>query len=159
MASRLKVIREKKGGIDQVRLAGVIDEHTDLAAEIGTLPSPVNIVCREIVMIQAAGVKAWIEFFQAQSSAGVRLAFTECPPAVVEQLNYINHFTAGGRVISISVPFTCSNCGKELRGTIKTEDLKRVSYRLPPIKCVRCGGQARFESAPEVYFAFLIRRG
>ena len=36
------------------------------------------------------------------------------------------------------MPFTCEKCHKELRGVIRSEDLRKVSYQVPPIKCPKC---------------------
>jgi DNA-directed RNA polymerase subunit RPC12/RpoP len=153
------VTREQKAGLTSIKIAGTIDEHVDLHKEIGAMPARVNIVCREISQINSLGVKGWIEFFTKAANSKIQFTFSECPPPIVEQLNYITNFASGGQVISVSVPFTCESCHKELRGTVKTEDLKKVTYKLPPIKCPKCSSKAVFDDVPEEYFAFLIRQG
>jgi DNA-directed RNA polymerase subunit RPC12/RpoP len=155
----LTVTKEQKGDVMIIRLSGTIDEHVDLDKEIGTLPSRVEIVCREIFQINSLGVKAWIDFFTKAASNRVHFAFAECPPPIVEQLNYITNFGCGAPVVSVFVPFSCEKCHRELRGVIKSEDLKKVSFKLPPIKCPKCSSKAHFDDIPEEYFAFLIRQG
>jgi anti-anti-sigma regulatory factor len=154
----IQVTREQKDGLTSIRIAGSIDESVDLQAAVGAMPARVNINCRDISYLNSTGVKAWMEFFGRASGAGIQFSFSECPPAVVEQINYMNGFVCGGSVSSISVPFTCTQCGGEMRGTVKTEDLRHVAYQLPHVKCAKCGGQASFDETPEEYFAFLIRQ-
>jgi hypothetical protein len=154
----LTVTREQKNGVTQVKLTGVIDEHVDLHKEVGALPARVEVNCREISQINSLGVKAWIEYFSKAAGSKVQFAFVECPPPIVEQLNYITNFSCGGQVLSVSVPFTCEKCHKELRGVIKAEDLRKVAYKLPPIQCPKCKAKAHFDDVPEEYFAFLIRQ-
>jgi DNA-directed RNA polymerase subunit RPC12/RpoP len=153
------VTREQKNGVTSIKIAGTIDEHVDLQKEIGAMPARVNIICREISQINSLGVKAWIEFFTRAATAHIQFTFSDCPPPIVEQLNYITNFSCGGQVVSVSVPFSCESCHKELRGTVKSDDLKKVAYKLPPIKCPKCSAKAFFDDVPEEYFAFLIRQG
>jgi DNA-directed RNA polymerase subunit RPC12/RpoP/anti-anti-sigma regulatory factor len=155
----ITVTREQKNGVASIKIAGTIDEHVDLQKEIGPLPAQVNVICREISQINSLGVKAWIDFFSQAAHHQIEFTFSDCPPPIVEQLNYITNFSCGGHVVSVSVPFTCENCHKELRGTVKSEDLKKVFYKLPPIKCPKCSAKALFDDVPEEYFAFLIRQG
>ena len=152
------VTREQKNGLTSIKIAGTIDEHVDLHKEVGAMPPKVNIICRDISQINSLGVKAWIEFFTKAAGARVEFTFSECPPPIVEQLNYITNFACGATVVSVSVPFTCESCHKELRGVVRSEDLKKVAYKLPPIKCPKCAAKAHFDDVPEEYFAFLIRR-
>jgi hypothetical protein len=153
----ITVTREQKSGLTSIRISGTIDEQVDLQTEIGALPARVNIICRDVTGLNSSGVKSWIEFFGKAAAARIQFTFSECPPSIVEQLNYISNFGCGGKVISVSVPFTCSQCRNEARGTVKTEDLKSVAYQLPPVKCPQCGAPSSFEDSPEEYFGFLIR--
>ncbi len=154
----ITVTREHKNGVTSIKLSGSIDEHVDLPKEIGAMPAQVNILCREITQINSLGVKAWIDFFTRAAGAKIKFTYSECPPPIVEQLNYITNFSCGGQVLSVSVPFTCESCHKELRGVVRSEDLRKVAYKLPPIKCPKCGAKAVFDDVPEEYFAFLIRQ-
>jgi DNA-directed RNA polymerase subunit RPC12/RpoP len=155
----LTVAREEKGDVTHLRMAGTIDEHVDLEKSMGPLPKQCVVVCREISQINSLGVKSWVDFFGRASRDQVSFSFAECPPPIVEQLNYITNFACGGPVISVSVPFTCEKCHKELRGVVKSEDLRKVAFKIPPIKCPKCGAKAFFDDVPEEYFAFLIRQG
>lgn len=154
----ITVTREQKNGLTSIRISGIIDEQVDLQAKIGALPARVNIICRDIAALNSSGVRAWMVFFGRAAKARIHLTYSDCPPSIVEQLNSIKNFGCGGKVISVSIPFTCSQCRNEARGTVKTEDLKSVAYQLPPVKCPKCGAPASFEDTAERYFGFLIRQ-
>jgi anti-anti-sigma regulatory factor len=154
----LTLTREQKNGQTLIRLSGAIDENVDFNKTFGDLPQNVEIVCRDITYINSPGVRAWMIFFNRAASSGVQFTFSECPPPLVEQLNYISNFGCGGTVSSVSVPFACAPCRTEIRGTIKSLDLKQVAYRVPSVKCPKCGSSAKFEEVPEEYFGFLIRQ-
>jgi hypothetical protein len=113
--------------------------------------------CKEVPRINSVGVKAWIKYFQAATSAGTKLKFTDCSTAIVEQINLISNFTCGGEVESVYVPFACTNCKSELVGLFKVPDLKQFGQDIPELKCTKCGGKAVFDDIPEEYFGFLER--
>ncbi len=153
----LNVIKEQKGNILMVRLTGSIEESVDFEQLLGTLPAEAQINCKEVPRINSVGVKAWIRFFQATQAKGTKLKFVECSTAIVQQINLISNFTAGGVVESIFVPFSCLACKSELVGLFKSEDLKKLELKVPDLKCTKCGGNAAFDDIPEEYFAFLVR--
>jgi anti-anti-sigma regulatory factor/DNA-directed RNA polymerase subunit RPC12/RpoP len=153
----VNVIKEQKGSILVVRLAGSVEESVNFDQLIGPPPGELHVNVKEVPRINSVGVKAWIKYFQAAQSKGTKLKFVECSTAIVEQINLISNFTCGGQVESIYVPFSCSGCKSELVGLFKTEDLKKLQLKLPEIKCNKCGGKAVFDDIPEEYFGFLMR--
>jgi len=153
----VNVIKEQKGNVLLVRLAGSIEESVNFEQLIGAPPAELHVNCKEVPRINSVGVKAWIKYFQSVSAKGTKLRFQECSTAIVEQINLISNFTVGGVVESIFVPFSCMNCKSELVGLFKTEDLKKLQLKLPELKCSKCGGKAVFDDIPEEYFGFLMR--
>lgn len=153
----LNIVKEQKGNALLVRLSGSIEESANLDQLIGPPPSELHINCKEVPRINSVGVKGWIKYFQSASTKGTKLRFQECSTAIVEQINLISNFTAGGVVESIFVPFSCVTCKSELIGLFKTEDLKKMGFNLPDLKCTKCGGKAVFDDIPEEYFGFLSR--
>lgn len=141
-----------------VKISGSIEENVDFNALIGVpTVNKMDIACREILRINSVGVKAWIKYFQGVASKGVQLRFIECSTAIVEQVNLISNFTCGGKVESIFVPFCCTKCGTELLGLFRTDDLVKINFEIPDLKCSKCQGPARFDDIPEEYFGFLQR--
>ncbi len=153
----LNVIKEQKGSVLVVRLAGSIEESVNFDQLIGPPPAELHVVCKEVPRINSIGVKAWIRYFQSAQAKGTKISFIECSTAIVEQINLISNFTCGGQVVSIFVPFSCTGCKSELVGLFKTDDLKKMQLKLPDLKCSKCGGKAVFDDIPEEYFGFLVR--
>ncbi|HLE00444.1 MAG TPA: hypothetical protein VJB59_09300 [Bdellovibrionota bacterium] len=153
----INVVKEQKGNSLLVRLTGSIEESVNFEQIIG-LTSPELIVnCRDVPRINSVGVKAWIKYFQSLQAKNIKMHFIECSTAIVEQINLISNFIPEGCVESIYVPFSCGTCKSELVGLFKTEDLKKLEFKLPPLKCTKCSGQASFDDIPEEYFSFLMR--
>ena len=140
-----------------VRLAGSVEESVNFDQLIGPAPAEIHVVCKDVPRINSVGVKAWIRYFQAAQAKGTKIKLLECSTAIVEQINLISNFTAGGTVESIFVPFSCEKCKTELVGLFKTEDLKRMNMAIPDLKCTKCGSKAVFDDIPEEYLSFLTR--
>jgi anti-anti-sigma regulatory factor len=153
----LNVTKEKAGAGILVRLSGSIEESANFEQLIGPAAAELTVNCKDIPRINSVGVKAWIKYFQGVQSKGTKLKFVECSTAIVEQINLISNFTCGGTVESIYVPFACEKCRTELIGMFKTEDLKKMNFQLPALKCSKCGGQAVFDDIPEEYLGFLAK--
>jgi hypothetical protein len=153
----LNIVKEQKGNALVVRLSGSIEESVNFDQLIGPPPKELHVICKEVPRINSVGVKAWIKYFTTASAQGTKLSFSECSTAIVEQINLISNFTAGGPIESIYVPFSCTSCKTELVGLFKTVDIKKISLQLPELKCSKCGGKAVFDDIPEEYFGFLNR--
>lgn len=154
----LKVLKEDKDGVWVVRLSGSIDETIDFDQSIGTPPTELHVYCKEVARINSTGVKGWIKYFQAQMAKGLKLKFFDCSPSIVQQINLIVNFTAGGSVESISVPFSCEKCSAELIGVFSVADLKQMNMQIPDQTCTKCQGKALFDDIASEYFGFLMRK-
>jgi len=153
----LNVVKEQQDGALVVRLDGTIEETTNFDQLIGAPSDELHVYCRGVSRINSIGVKSWIKYFQTLASSGVSFKFFECSTAIVEQINLISNFTAGGSVESMYVPFACTNCKTELVGCFRCEDLRKLQFKIPELKCSKCGGKAVFDDIPEEYFGFLER--
>jgi anti-anti-sigma regulatory factor len=155
----LNVKREQQGNTLILHLSGEVNEAVDFAKTIGATAPDTVLNCKEVSRVNSVGVKGWVRYFQEQAKGGTKLRFVECSPAIVEQLNIIMNFSCGGKVESVYVPFVCTSptCKKNLVGLFKTEDLKRLNFNLPAVKCSKCGSEAIFDDLPEEYFRFASR--
>lgn len=153
----IKVSKEQKGDVLIIKFAGSIDETVHFDQAVGPVQGEVHVNTKEVVRINSVGVKSWIKYFQQLHAKGVKVHFVECSTSIVEQINLISNFTGGGEVDSIYVPFACSNCNAELIALFRTSDLDRNDFKLPELKCTKCGGKAVFDDIEEEYFAFLDR--
>lgn len=153
----LNVAKDQKGNVLTAHLSGSIEESVNFSTLIGAPPSELHVNCKGITRINSVGVKAWISYFQGVSSKGVKLKFVECSTAIVEQINLISNFTCGGEVVSVFVPFSCEACNAELVGLFFADAIKKLNYKLPDLKCTKCGNKAVFDDIPEEYFNFLMQ--
>jgi anti-anti-sigma regulatory factor len=153
----LNVSKEQTPNGLMIRLSGSIEESANFEKLIGAAPSELVVHSKDVPRINSVGVKAWIRYFQAAQQKGTKLRFIECSTAIVEQINLISNFTCGGTVESIYVPFACEKCRTELIGLFKTEDLRKLAFNLPDLKCSKCGGRTVFDDIPEEYLGFLMK--
>src|SRR5687767_6494785 len=72
-----------------IELQGSLEEQVNLEQQIGEIKGDLTINCRGITRMNSVGVKMWMRYFQTLKTRGQNFRFTECPPAVVEQLNLI----------------------------------------------------------------------
>lgn len=152
----LNVVKEQNGNTLVIRLSGSIEESVDFNKLIGPTATEIQVNCKGVSRINSVGVKAWIKYFKGLSDQGVKITFVECSTAIVEQINLISNFTCGGTVESIFVPFSCTQCHAELLGLYKVESLKKAGFKIPPLKCTKCGGEAEFDDIPDEYFNFAM---
>lgn len=152
------ITKETKGDVLVVTLSGSLEESIDFGQMIGPAPSKMEIHCKDVSRINSVGVKAWISYFQKCHSNGIQVKFLECSTAIVEQINLISNFIAGGIVESIFLPFACSNCELELSNLFNVEDLAKDGKAPPTMECPKCHNQAKFDDIPEEYLAFIYNR-
>ncbi len=154
----IQITKEQKGGVLHVKLLGAIDENTSFEQSIGGVPpSEIRLNCKEVSRINSTGVKMWIRYFLAAKQKGTLILFEECSPAIVEQFNLISNFACGGKIDSVVAPYCCESCKAEIRGTVQSAEMEKISRDPPPVPCPKCGKNAVFDDVPEEYFAFLAR--
>lgn len=153
----LNIIKEQKGNALVVRFSGSIGENVNFEQMIGPVSGELIINCREIPRINSVGVKSWIKYFSSLQAKGIKLTFTDCSTAIVEQINLISNFLCGGTVESIYVPFSCNSCKSELVGRFTIADIKKLQMNFPALKCTKCNGEAVFDDIPEEYLSFMNR--
>ncbi len=154
----IRVTKEQKGPVLSIKLIGSVEETENFAQLIGPVSTELEVSCKEIPRLNSIGVKAWIQYFQTCKTNGVKLRFIECSTAIVEQINLIFNFTCGGSVESLYVPFACTLCKGEFVGLFKTEMIQKLQFKIPEMKCPKCGHPSVFDDIAEEYFAFLQRK-
>jgi anti-anti-sigma regulatory factor len=151
------IIKEQKNGALFVRIIGTVDENTSFEQMIGPPSQPLIINCKEVSRINSIGVKTWIKYFHNYQAKNIGLTLTECSTAIIEQMNLIANFSCGAKVESIYVPFLCSHCRNEMVALYRTEEIKKLKFEIPKVKCTKCGKPAEFDDTAEEFFTFLIR--
>ena len=153
----LKVDKEQLGDLTTLQFSGEIEESSDFGTLIGSVSKQVVINCREVTRINSTGVVGWIRYFTELAATGHTLRFVECSSPVVEQINLIVNFLAGGVVESIFIPYSCTQCRLELRALLHVEDLKKMGGKIPEAQCSSCKAIAVFDDLPDAYLGFLDR--
>lgn len=152
----VNVAKEQKGDVLVLKLSGSIEESVDFDQLIGPVTKEVHIHCKGVTRINSVGVKAWIKYFQSLKTKAVKVKFAECSMAIVEQINLISNFVAGGEVVSLYVPFLCENCKAEFVALFTVEMVRKLGFKMPFAKCPKCSGKAVFDDLPDEYFYFLM---
>lgn len=153
----LKVNKKQQDQALHVDLSGSLDHEEDLETHIGEVPASVTqvlIKCSQIVRINSAGTRTWIRYFQSLRAQGKALRFIGCSSILVTQMNLFVNFVELKEVESISLPFLCTGCKKELVSIFPIEDLRKLNFKIPSFPCSFCGKQANFDEEKE-YFKFL----
>ena len=153
----LKVEKEQKGETLYIKLIGLVDEYLDFYQSIGPFPKEAIINCKEVERLNSAGVKSWIRYFEEAVQYGSQLKFTECSVQVVEQINLIVNFLAGGKVESVYLPFACTSCKKNFVLLMAVDRLRQIRDSLPNPNCPKCGSVTAFDEFEDEYFNFLKR--
>ncbi len=140
-----------------VRLAGRIDETFD-AERLVALTQGARVVVFDLDRVRGMtsyGIREWMT---ALSLVGAPYyGYVRCRPAVVSQFNMIDGFSQRGELVTLYAPYACDECGGELDCLV---DLRRDYERVkaddvPDVACVACGGVARFDDVPEIYFDYV----
>jgi anti-anti-sigma regulatory factor len=132
-------------------LRGEFDENVRLHELLGPVSGPLVFDTKGVTRINSAGARNWIHYFEGLQRNQVPFSFVECSPAIVDQMNLISNFRAGGPVISIYIPFACSTCRAELFGLFQIKELLQRNGKVPDQPCNQCQGTAHFDEIEDEY--------
>jgi len=152
-----QIQKKTSGTVPVFHLIGEIDENVNLEDLIQFSETEAIFHTKGVTRINSAGARSWIYFFESLQKKGIHFSFTECSPAIVDQMNLIANFRAGGKVISIYVPFSCKSCKSELFAVFPIAQLVQSQGKVPDLKCSKCGGNAHFDEIEDEYLGFLKR--
>lgn len=149
---------EAAGEWQRCYLSGVINEDSEvtLGSLVSQLPPRVVFNFRRVDSINSCGVRAWITFIR-QAATGREVAFEECTPEVVSQINMIPNFRANSRVLSVYASYTCGQCNNQ-RNELFQEGRnlpKSTGTQLDPVKCEKCGGAMEMDEIEDEFFAWV----
>lgn len=153
----IKLKKQQTGNVLSVEVEGTIDEFTKFDEITGAPGSELKIRCAGINRINSVGIKLWINHFAKLKNSKIKVTLIDCSTALVEQMNMIVNFAEGMIVESVMVPFSCQKCKSESLISYRVDDLKKLEFEIPEIKCPQCSGPAIFDDLPEEYFDFLMR--
>lgn len=155
----LTVSRTETDQVCTIVLSGELTDEHDFAAKMGEAPTQKDLIVKSKLLnrLNSMGIRAWLKFFRAAQTQGNKIRFQDCSPEVVEQMNLFHNFNCGGSIESVWLPFLCVKCHAEPRALFTAEELKKIAPQISPIKCSKCGSEAKFDDILEGYFKFLKR--
>lgn len=141
----------KRGDESVYYLSGKIDEDFRQKDIDVSNSSKIVFNFKDVLMINSCGVREWIGLLKTIPS-NIELAYEECKPIIVTQMNIIAGFVIPGmRVISFYAPYFDPSDESETMHLIKTSELTSI----PPVLKNKNGETLDFDAHPEKYFHFL----
>ena len=150
---KFKIENQEKEGKATILLKGIIDEDATFDPILKTT-GPLVFNFAGVTSINSCGIRNWVNFLK---SVGDRpIAYAECPPLVVRQLNMVPSFGGVAKIQSVYASYICDNCEHEKLVLIADDKFKggnaTIAETLP---CEACGkGEMEFDGHPKQYFSF-----
>lgn len=153
----LVVTKENTATALLVKLAGAIEEDSDLSSQVGEINGNVVFSCKDVSRINSSGVKVWMKYFQQLAEKKILFRFIDVVPVIVEQVNLIRNFCYGGPIDSVFLPYNCTSCKTEFTSLFSTEELRKLNRRTPQCICPKCGNKAQFDEIEDEYLSFVFK--
>jgi len=156
--AKLAVEKFADGGVACIKFTGTIDESFE-GKKLGASAAADTLVLDlgGVKKISSFGIREWIDFVTSAARHARSLILIECSPKVVDQLNMVANFAAGGRVFSFYAPFRCDYCDSEHRVLLQVDrdhELLKAS-KLAERPCPSCKEAMYFDEDGSTYFSYL----
>ncbi len=140
-----------------LRLYGVLDEDNDLVqrGDVANGRRSAIVDSSGIAHINSCGVRDWVTWLDKIAASGAQVILVGCSPAIVQQINLVQNFTARGWVKSFYAPYFCPQCETEKLLLLDARALGAPPLSAPNCRCDECDGAMDFDDLPQSYFAFL----
>lgn len=150
---KFKFETSTKDGKKVVVMKGVIDEDTDFEA-LKKVGGPLTFNWKGVTSINSCGIRTWVNFLKELGK--VEIAYEECPPLIVRQLNMVPSFMGTARVLSVFVPYVCDECDTEKMVPVSADKFAKGGAGVQEaFTCDKCKkGEMELDGQREQYFAF-----
>lgn len=145
-------------GFTAVRLDGILDEHNGLAQLTTALGAGEHLLIDlgGVKRINSVGVRDWVLWLRALRGRWKELTLFDCPPPVMNEVNFVKNFAEGARITTFGAPLFCGLCQKEETRVLDAYALKAAPRReLPSFACGKSGCQNALDDDEEGYLGFL----
>lgn len=144
-------------GFTVVRLDGVIDEHNELASFTDKIGSGDSLLVDlgGIKRLNSVGVRDWVNWLRALRPKFVRIVLFDCPPPVMNEVNFVKNFAEGAHITTFAVPLFCARCNKEESRLIEVAPLRAGGKKLPSFVCEKAACENTIDDDEDSYLAFL----
>lgn len=155
--TRFNLRNEVKGDAEVVHVAGMMNEDAGvgLIQLLDGIGPRVVFNFKDLTNMNSRGVSAWLNFIRVFRE-GRAVAFEECPPVLVSQMNMIPSFALGVDVRTVYAPYHCHACNTRTKKLIKVEKSAGIPT-LPRVACEKCRDPMELEDDPDDFFSFLLR--
>ena len=147
---------EANSGVLRIRVAGVIDDESNLGDILGALGDgerrarSVALDLGGIERINSIGVSRWLDFIGALSERVEVLDLERCSSCVVHQLGMIRGFNGTGRVRSVLAGYDCLACGARRCELVEASALADFDWE-GARPCPACGEPLELDGLAEEY--------
>ena len=158
--SKFKMVREKRGDWEVIRLSGIIDAEAGVhfINLYGDAARSCRFNFRDVTAINSYGIRAWVLFLRDfQGEREVELE--ECPTVIVDQLNMLSSFRGKAKVKSVFINYACVQCNQTTSQLVEAgKFLDYKSGGLKSIRCKSCFSEMK-PNEDESYFDFVDEPG
>jgi len=144
-------------GFVALRLDGIVDEHNGLSHWVASVGEGETLLVDMggVKRLNSVGVRDWVLWLRALRPRWRAIVLFDCPPPVMNEVNFVRNFAEGATITTFQVPLFCTTCQKEESRLVDALDLKRRGGALPPFRCDRGDCQNALDDDEESYLAFL----
>jgi len=137
------------GDVTLLTMHGTLDQGFAGRATAAALATrKVVVSMRDIRRFASWGMSEWMDFLRG--SADRDLYLIECSTYAATQINLVTGLSGHAKLVSLYVPFRCSQCGTEIDSLVLAtgdrEALRHISTTTSV--CAKCGGQCSLEEHP-----------
>jgi hypothetical protein len=136
-----------------------LTERSNFSELIAQLEMPVVFDLKRLSVINSLGVSRWIDLLRKLDNV-VEYKLAHCSVTFCIQASYIADMIGSGTVISLSVPYECPSCNREVQRELQVSEITLGHEpTVPTFKCPSCKSELVFADVPRRYFEFLQSRG
>lgn len=159
---KLTIEKFADGGIACLKFNGTIDESFEGKKIARSIQAETLVLdLGGVKKISSFGIREWVDFASTAGKQVKQMVLIECAPKVVDQLNMVANFAAGGRVFSFYAPFRCDYCDSEQRVLLEvSKDFEAIkAMKLADRPCPACKESMYFDEDGSSFFSYLLGQG
>jgi hypothetical protein len=150
--SQLRIKKVTTTGGAALVLSGVVDGFLEL--EHWSVAAPAVVVdLGGVVRVTSFGMRGWVDGLARVKTD--YLAFTRCPPAMLDFFGQLAGATGNGEVLSMYLPYECGACMEEFYtlSDVRQDHAQMRKLQAPRAPCPHCAADAAFNAIPRAYFS------
>lgn len=144
-------------GFVALRLDGIIDEHNTLDQWLAAVGEGQTLLVDlgGVKRLNSVGVRDWVNWLRALRAKWKSIVLFDCPPPVMNEVNFVRNFAEGAVITTFQAPLFCSVCKKEEVRTLDALQLRESRAGLPAFRCERSDCGLALDDDPESYLSFI----